>query len=197
MRLKAKVAGFVGPQDFRIRLAVKALHLGGVIAYPTEAVWGLGCDPFNGDAVARILSLKQRPVNKGLILVAATMSQLQPLLDSLTSAQIDLLASSWPGPHTWLIPHRGLVPQYISGHFDTVAVRVSAHPVVQALCQKFGGPIVSTSANPQGKKPARNRLTVQRYFCGQTLFTLPGRVGEATSPSQIRDLQTGAVVRSN
>jgi len=179
-----------------IRRAAAVVAGGGVIAYPTEAVWGLGCDPFNPMAVERILALKRRPMSKGLILVAADVEQLDWLLEGLTSAQLARLKLSWPGPVSWLIPHRGILPEWVTGGNDTVAVRVSAHPVVEALCRAAGMPLVSTSANISGAQAPRELFQVHRYFGDAVDFYVPGRVGSASRASMIRDLVTDAVIRS-
>lgn len=178
----------------RLRNAARHVRQGGVIAYPTEAVWGLGADPFDGDAVATILQLKQRPVGKGLILVAASMAQFDFILQHLPTSQRDILTASWPGPRTWLVPHHGLLPSWIYGDFETVALRVSAHPVVRALCQMVGGPVVSTSANPQGLAPARFGYRARQYFAGRVEYA-PGQVDLTGNPSEIRDLGTGRIIR--
>ena len=179
-----------------LRQARKALAAGGVVACPTEAVWGLSCDPANADAVGRLLEAKRRPRAKGLLLVAATQSQLEYLLQGLEPAQRRQLAASWPGPVTWLVPHRGAVPGWISGDHDTVAVRVSAHPVVQALCAAWGGPLVSSSANRAGAQPPREAFQVRRYFGQRLDYILPGAVGDSSRPSVIRDLASGRIVRA-
>lgn len=179
-----------------LHCAVRALHRGEVIAYPTEAVWGLGCDPFNADAVAHLLQIKSRPVHKGMILVAADRGQLAPLLDELTPAQNERLDRTWPGPVTWLLPDPDrLVPDWVRGDHDRVAVRVSAHPLVQALCRGFGGPIVSTSANRAGQRPARSRLELAARLGGEADFILPGCLGGEARPSQIRDLLSDEILR--
>jgi len=180
----------------QLRAAVRALAAGGVIACPTEAVWGLSCDPDNSDAVSRLLYLKQRPVEKGLILVAADVDQLAPLLEGLTEAQRSKLALSWPGPSTWLLPHHDLVPPWIHGGSTQVAVRVSAHKVMVALCRAWGGALVSTSANPAGGRPATAQFQVQRYFHNQLDAVLPGALGGASRPTVIRDLLTDQVLRA-
>lgn len=179
----------------RLQIALDALTAGGVVACPTEAVWGLSCDPDNPDAVERLLALKQRPVGKGLILVASDIAQLDGLLAGLPEGQLARLLLSWPGPTTWLIPHHGRVPPWVCGDHDTVAVRVTAHPVMRALCEAWGGALVSTSANPGGSQPPRARFQVQRYFGGQLDAILPGAVGGADRPSTIRDLLTDQIVR--
>ena len=183
------------PSPLHVQLAAHTLQRGGVIACATEAVWGLSCDPANEDAVQQLLALKRRPVAKGLILVAAAQSQLEFLLDDLGAAQRRMLADSWPGPTTWLLPHRGLIPQWICGTHDSVAVRVSDHPAVHALCSAWSGPLVSTSANPAGARPAREAFQVCRYFGEGVDYLLPGRVGSAARPSRIRDLGTGQIIR--
>lgn len=182
--------------DLRLKAAVQALRAEGVIACPTEAVWGLSCDPDSELAVFRLLQLKQRPVAKGLILVAASESQLGFLLHDLPEEQRERLSRSWPGPSTWLVPHRNRLQPWIYGEHDTVAVRVSNHPVVQQLCRAWGGPLVSTSANPAGAQPPRMAYGVQRYFGHELDEILPGHVGEQSRPSQIRDLASGKILRS-
>ncbi|AUM12987.1 L-threonylcarbamoyladenylate synthase [Ketobacter alkanivorans] len=180
--------------------AVHALTRGEVIAYPTESVFGYGCDPFNEAAVDRLLRIKQRPRHKGLILVAANCDQIAPLLQTLTLPQRRDLEASWPGPVTWLIPDsENMIPTWIKGDFDSVAVRVSAHPTVQALCSIWGGPIVSTSANRSGQAPARSefplRLMRAQYGIGAD-YILPGYTPRANKPTEIRDLQSGRIIRA-
>ncbi len=182
--------------SMHIRQATRALRRGGVIAYPTEGVWGLGCDPFDPDAVAKVLALKQREVSKGLILIAASIGQFDPYLQSLTGPQREQLNKSWPGPQTWVVPHGATLPDWITGYKQTVALRVSAHPIVAALCRAFGGPIVSTSANPSGRAPARNSLQVRRYFPRQLDYILPGALGGQVGPTPIRDLLSGRLLRA-
>ncbi|PKM42711.1 MAG: threonylcarbamoyl-AMP synthase [Gammaproteobacteria bacterium HGW-Gammaproteobacteria-1] len=182
--------------NFKLREAVRALLGGGIVAYPTEAVYGLGCDPLNPDAVLRLLALKRRSVDKGLILVAADFSQLEPYLLPLDVALERQVVASWPGPVTWLLPVRPEVPGWLRGSHDTLAVRVSAHPVVRALCAAYGGPIVSTSANPADRRPARNALTVQRMFGGGVDFILHAPLGGLERPTQIRDGRSGRIIRA-
>ena len=183
------------PAPLHLRLALRALSAGGVIACPTEAVWGLSCDPRSRSAVQRLLALKGRSPAKGLILVAAAERQLEFLLAGLDPHQRATLSSGWPGPATWLVPHRGRVPAWIHGAHDTVAVRVSDHPGVSALCMAWGGPLVSTSANPAGRRPPRQGYQVRRYFGEQLDYILPGAVGSSGRPTVIRDLASGQIVR--
>jgi L-threonylcarbamoyladenylate synthase len=183
------------PSSLRLRTAVEALTAGGVVACPTEAVWGLSCDPASEEAVSRVLVLKQRPLSKGLILVAASEEQLGFLLAGLPAGQRRHLAESWPGPVTWLVPHHNRVAPWVHGVHDTVAVRVSAHPVVRALCLAWGGPLVSTSANPGGARPPVAAFQVRRYFGERLDAILPGSVGGSGRPTVIRDLASGRAVR--
>lgn len=181
---------------FQLREAVRVLRRGGLIAYPTEAVYGLGCAPLDADAVLRLLALKQRPPEKGLILVAADFAQLEPYLLPLDAVLERQVAASWPGPVTWLLPARPEVPRWLRGHHDSLAVRVSAHPLVHALCAAFGGPIVSTSANPAGQRPARDALTVQRLFGARVDRILHAPLGGLGRPTEIRDGRSGRIVRA-
>lgn len=182
---------------WQIRRAVDYIQQGGVIAYPTEAVWGLGCDPYNESAVTRLLELKKRPVEKGLILVASNISQVEHLLENLTDEQREVVAESWPGPNTWLIPDTAdVVPGWIKGEHSSVAVRVSNHPLVVALCDRFGGLLVSTSANPAACEPALTKTKVNAYFGQRVDFVLAGELGGRTSPSVIRDAVTLNTLRS-
>jgi L-threonylcarbamoyladenylate synthase len=180
---------------FHIRSAVRALQSGGVIAYPTEGVWGLGCDPFDAQAVARVCSLKQRDPAKGLILVAATIEQFAPFLVGLDDGELAAISATWPGPVTWLVPHHCSVPEWITGSKPEVALRVSAHPLVAELCRELGGPLVSTSANPSGRPAALSALQVRHYFSNQLDYILPGALGGQHGPTQIRDLRSGRILR--
>lgn len=179
----------------RIQHLAQIMRAGGVVAYPTEAVWGLGCNPYDGEAVARLLALKHRPVHKGLILLAANIGQVEPFITGIDDLQRQRLKNTWPGPVTWLVPHIGLAPDWITGHFNSLAIRVTAHPVAAGLAKAFGGPIVSTSANPQGRDPARDLLTLRRYFHNNLDAIAPGNVGDRANPSEIRDLGNGQIVR--
>ncbi len=176
--------------------ASQILHNKGVIAYPTETVWGLGCNPNEEAALLRLLALKKRNAQKGLILVASEIKQFDFLLKDLPPKQRDLLAASWPGPVTWLVPHNNLVHPLVHGRFPTVAIRVSSHKMVQALCNQFGGPIVSTSANEAGATTVQNAIQAQKFLGPELDFILSGPLGATKTPSRIIDLQSGRVIRS-
>ncbi|KAB7627237.1 L-threonylcarbamoyladenylate synthase [Alkalilimnicola sp. S0819] len=181
---------------YRLAPLVRRLRGGGVIAYPTEAVYGLGCDPANPAAVAGLLALKGRQAAKGLILIAADLDQLRPWLAPLSPHQEQQLAEHWPGPITWLVPKAADVPAWLSGHHDTLAVRVTAHEPAAALCRAFGGALVSTSANRSGQAPARSALRARSIFGGQLAGVLNAPLGGLRRPTEIRDLQSGRVIRA-
>ncbi|ALP40858.1 Sua5/YciO/YrdC/YwlC family protein [Aeromonas schubertii] len=180
-----------------LECAVAALERDGVIAYATEAVFGVGCDPDSKVAVNKLLGIKQRPVEKGLILIADSLEQLLPYIDmdALTQAQRDAVTASWPGPFTWVMPARATTPDWLTGRFDTLAVRVTDHPQVKALCRAFGKPLVSTSANLTGEAPGRTTDEVITALGDRLDYVLPGEVGGRSNPSQIRDARTGALLR--
>lgn len=175
--------------------AVESLRGGGILAYATEAVFGLGCDPEDEDALWRLLALKRRPAHKGLILIAADPVQLEPYIQPLTAAMAERILPTWPGPHTWIVPARPGLSSLVRGAHASVAVRVTAHPQVQALCRRYGGAVVSTSANRTGQPPARSAFQVRQRLGAEVDFILPGRVGSEARPSCIRDARTGAVLR--
>jgi L-threonylcarbamoyladenylate synthase len=174
-----------------------ALRGGGVVAYPTEAVWGLGCDPRDEAATLRLLALKAREVEKGLILIAAEEAQLAPFIDMavLDAAQRDAVRASWPGPHTWIVPASAGAPRWITGAHVGIAVRVSAHAPVIDLCTAFGGALVSTSANRAGEPAARVIGQLDPRIIAAVDAVLDGETGALQRPTEIRDARTGAVLR--
>ena len=182
-------------KSLHLKRAITLCKEGGVIAYPTEAVFGLGCLPFNEESVNRILKLKHRPVDKGLILVAFSLEQLEPYVDfSKVNQYREDINESWPGPVTWLIPAKPETPAWLTGQHVTLAVRVSAHPIVRQLTEKLG-PLVSTSANPSSAEPAKNSQAVRDYFQAGVDYVIPANISNDLSPTEIRDGQSGNIVR--
>ena len=173
-----------------------AAHLkyGGLIAYPTEYCYGLGCDPRNRRAVLRLLQLKGRPQNKGLILIAGKFAQLAPYLQPLTAEQQDILHRDGAQAVTYLMPAKPSVPRWLRGAHDTLAVRITAHAGAAALCNALGMALVSTSANRSGHHPARTYAQCRRMF-GNRVLVLPGRVGKNRKPSTICAWTSGKIVR--
>ncbi len=179
---------------FKIRIASHALCQGKLLAYPTEAVYGLGCDPLNEMAVMHLLNIKQRPMHKGLILIASDFAQLQPYIKP-DPDMLQRIIPSWPGPITWVIPAQNWVPVYLKGSHHSLAVRVSAHPLVQQLCSYYGGAIVSTSANISNQAPARSALAVRKNFPSNDIFILQAKVGQHNQPTAIYNAQDGYCLR--
>ena len=177
--------------------AAAVLRAGGIVAHPTEAVWGLACDPLDEAATLRLLALKQRAAGKGLILAAASAEQLDGLADwnALPPARLAQVSATWPGPHTWIVPATAAVPAWIRGDHAGVAVRVSAHPPLVALCRTFGGPIVSTSANRAGATPPRSLDDCDPGILAGVDAVLAGTTGGLERPTGIRDAVTGALLR--
>jgi len=182
----------------RLESATPILHSGGIIAYPTEAVWGLGCDPANQQAVMRLLALKQRPIEKGLILVAADLAQLDgwARLDVLPDERRQAVLDTWPGPQTWILPAGERAPRWITGEHRGLAVRVSAHPVICALCRAFKQPVVSTSANVSGQPPPRQREDINPNLLAHIDALIEGQTGHLQQPTPIRDAASGRLLRA-
>lgn len=175
---------------------VNAFESGELLVYPTEAVMGIGCDPDNQDAVLKLCELKQRSPDKGLILIAATYSQLLPYVND-NEIKPDMrteIFSSWPGPVTWLLPKSKTAPEWITGRYNQIAVRVTAHNTVRALCEKLGKPLVSTSANLSGSEPCKTLAEAKGVF-GNNVVYVEGEVGGLDRPSTIRDGNSGSIIR--
>lgn len=173
-----------------------AAHLrrGGLIAYPTESCYGLGCDPDNRAAVQHLLKLKQRPQRKGLILIAANYRQVARYLQPLTADEQAKLKSDGAQAITCLMPVRHSAPRWLRGTHDTLAVRLTAHRQAAQLCRGVNSALVSTSANRSGQRPARTYAQCRRLF-GRKVWVLPGRVGKRKKPSTIRTWADGQIIR--
>ena len=173
------------------------LRAGAVLVYPTEAVWGIGCDPGNPAAIERLLQIKQRPVAKGMIVVCDELARVAEWvdLDALPTARREAVLASWPGPNTWTLPATPRAPTMLRGDHDTLAVRVSAHPVVVAMCVAFGGALVSTSANLAGHPPAFAESELDPGLLAKVDALVEGVTGGLSAPTPIRDARTGEVLR--
>jgi L-threonylcarbamoyladenylate synthase len=177
--------------------AITALATGGVIAYPTEGVYGLGCDPDNIEAIEKLLAIKQRSADKGLILIAANYGQLLPYVDDTAIPQDKRFAifSRWPAPVTQLLPASKRSHELITGKFSSVAVRVTAHPTVIALCKQWGKPLISTSANLAGQPSLTTYEAVEKVMGDQLSYIVKGETLGLNQPSTIIDAITGKVLR--
>lgn len=180
---------------WRLRFAAHWLRRGGIVAYPTEAVYGLGCDPTRTDALQKLLELKRRSWRKGLILIGARPAHLTPFLLPLDGERAARAQAYWPGPTTWLWPAQPWVSPLLRGEHRTLAVRIPGHPLARALCDAFGGAIVSTSANRAAQSPARSALKVRRKLGPRAAFILSGPVDRKARPSRILDIRTGRILR--
>ncbi len=178
--------------------AATLLRAGGVLAYPTEGVFGLGCDPQDQHAFERLFALKQRPSTQGVLLIAADFAQVEAYIDmsAVPAAVMQQVRQSWPGANTWVFPRTGAVPPWICGNHAGIALRVTAHAPAAALCRAFGAALVSTSANPHGQPPARAASTVAGYFGDRLDGLLDAPLGGQTSPTTIRDALSGAIIRA-
>jgi len=179
-----------------LQQAINICEEGGVIAYPTEAVFGLGCIPTYEHSVRKILKLKKRSIQKGLILVAGDIDQLVDFIDFSKIKNPKKVFDTWPGPVTWLIPARKTTPFWLTGSHSTLAVRVSSDQTIGALCKELG-PIVSTSANPSNSCPAKSYHRVRHYFHREIDYIVPANIANDMNPSEIRDAQTGNTLRQS
>ncbi len=178
-----------------LKHACQIITNGGVIAYPTEGVFGLGCDPFNANAVQKLLELKHRDIKKGLILIASDWEQIRHLVTPISPERLTAIQKTWPGPYTWVFPASKKVPPWIRGAHTTVALRVTAHPIAKQLCQYCKTPLVSTSANLKEQLPAKNIADLTAQF-GRTIDSIvPGALGTLNNPTRIRDALTNEILR--
>lgn len=184
-----------GLSGWKQRCAYQHLRDGGLVVYPTEGVYGLGCDPDNPDAVARLLRLKRRPAHKGLILIAASEAQLTGYARFDGTEMRDRVMATWPGPVTWVLPAGERLPVWISGEHDSVAVRLTSHPLAADLCRAAGKPLVSTSANLAGQTPARSALQARVRLPLDEVMIIPGNLGGLSQPTPIYDAQSGMQLR--
>lgn len=175
---------------------IKMLHHGNVIAYPTESMFGLGCDPNNKEAVKKLLFLKKRSIEKGFILVASNFNQVKMYINenNLSKEQKKKIFFYWPGPFTFLLPAKHNVPYWLTGKFNTIAVRISAHMGIIKLCNTFGKAIISTSANISNMNPCMTPEEIFRCF-GKDFPLLSGKIGNKKNPSRIINIINGKIIR--
>lgn len=178
---------------FQLRECAKLIRQGGVITYPTESVYGLGCDPLCESAVHKILLLKQRPVQKGLIVIASRIEQLAPYINISEQEQHTICNSR--EIITWLVDKSDFTPPWVSGEHPKIAIRLSQHPVARQICEQLGHPVISTSANPSAAPAAKNLLQVRQYFSNSLDYYISGDTGTVKQATPIRDLKTGKSIR--
>lgn len=171
------------------------LQRGGIVAYPTESVYGLGCDPFNRKAVQRLRQIKQRPVEQGFILLASDWQQIKHLTQAISDTSWQQIQKTWPGAVTWVFPASKHVPPWLIGADKTIALRVTEHPIAHTICRFFQGPIVSSSANLYDQPPARSYEDSKRIFGDLIDEIVPGQVGNLAKPTDIRDAISSKYLR--
>ena len=203
-----------------INHAAKIVRAGGVIAYPTESCFGLGCDPRNINSIRRILRIKRRPRAKGLIIIADKVTRLIPYAAGLKLMEINSdtkfnctdnknnlptqnsqllinqIRQSWPGPQTWILPATEYTSRWLRGDHANIAVRVTAHLIAARICHRSRTALVSTSANRSGRPILKTARAVQQEFGNEIDMIVPGKIGFAPAPTTIRDGITGAVIRA-
>lgn len=180
---------------WRYRRAVMALRDGGVVAYPTESVFGVGCDPWVFEGVARVFAIKRRPARKSCIVIAAHPRHLERLINVDSPGFSKFASRYWPGPVTLVAPARANAPPWLVDAEGTLATRVTSHPVARGLCASHRGPLVSTSANRAGRAPARDVLRARCEFGSEIDCYVAGRVGGLHSPTRIIDTRDGRILR--
>ena len=180
----------------QIKAAAALLRAGGVLAYPTEGVYGLGCDPDNRVAFDRIFAMKRRPPEQGVLLIAGDFEQVRGWIGDASEAALDRARESWPGAHTFIFPRSPRVPEWIAGGHAGIALRVTAHAPSAALCRAFGGPVVSTSANRHGEPPARSAADIRAIFGDEADGVLDAPLGGLDKPTPITDAVSGAIIRA-
>lgn len=182
--------------NWHIREAARHIALGGIIAYPTETIYGLGCNPFDAAAVLRLLAIKQRPLDSGLILIGNSLEDFAPFLQPLSKTVRTRVGRRGKRPVTWVLPCRPDTPYWLTGVHDTLAVRLCSHPQAKALCEARGGPLVSTSANLHGHNFATSALRVRLTFNDQLDYIVHDTGSSTGAPSVIRDGLTGRILRT-
>jgi len=183
--------------ELSIFSGVNAIREGKVIVYPTESVYGFGCDPMQPQAIEKIIALKKRPSHKGFILIISHISQLDLYLDKdkVTERNWGVVEKSWPGPVTWILPAKKDVNDFLLGPNQTIAIRMTAHPISKALCDEMNGAIVSTSVNRSEQAPIKQPEIIQSQFSGNISGIVAGDLGTQSKPSWVIDFATQSVLR--
>jgi L-threonylcarbamoyladenylate synthase len=182
------------PSFIQYRQIAQLLHAGGVIAYPTEGVFGLGCAPDDAEAVMHILNIKKRKLSAGLILVSPNLELLSPWI-APTGAELKQLQANTATPVTWIVTAHPDTPDWLTGGRDTLAVRITVHPVITGICNAAGMALVSTSANRTGRAPARTALAARKMLAKEVDMVVAGAICSAAGPTEIRVAQSDHVLR--
>lgn len=178
-----------------IESAAAIIQSGGILVYPTEGVYGIGCDYRNQTAVLKLLHLKQRSVKQGLVLIASHIEHILPLIQPTEREHLARALKTWPGHATWVFPKSELAPQWITGDHESIAVRVSDHPTVKRLCDTLGQALVSTSANLSGQNTPTSCQALQKLWEQEVNYYLDLPLGGAKQPSTISMAADGQQLR--
>ena len=182
--------------QLELTLAVDTIRQGGIIAYPTEGVFGLGCDPFNKAAVEKILMLKQRSMAKGLIVIAAAWSQIEFLTTVIPASRLKQILQVWAAsPTTWVFPKSREVPKWVTGDFPSIALRVTQHPIAKQLCE-MAGPLVSTSANIATQPNVKTAAEVANVFGSHVDYIIDAPIGDLQKSTPILNALDGHILRN-
>ena len=193
---------FIPSPEYIDQMATK-IRLGEVVGFPTETVYGLGCDTFNADAVKKVYALKGRPANNPTIAHIHNLSIIKKLTPGWNSVCARLAEHFWPGPLTLVLPKHNSVPLVACGGLETIAIRIPSHPVALKLLQEFGGPISAPSANPSGYISPTNASHVEQSFLGSIAILDGGQCDkgiESTVLSMIEQptiLRPGSITKEN
>ena len=184
----------INPESFRdeeLEEACRILQKGGLVAFPTETVYGLGGDAMHPEASAKIYAAKGRPSDNPLIVHIADMDALEDIAQSVPEAAVKLADHFWPGPLTMIFPKKEAVPKSTTGGLETVAVRMPSHPVARALIRESGVYIAAPSANTSGRPSPTKAEHVKEDLDGRIDMILDGGAVGIGLESTIVDLSTG------
>ncbi len=180
---------------WRLQCIDQALTQGGIIAYPTESVYGLGCDPEQPLALERLLNVKRRSFHKGLIILISNIDQALPYIQPLNEQQTRLILKNNARATTWLIPRSDHLPELLYGQSDRIAIRLTRHPIAKSICDYTDKALVSTSCNLSGKPPMKYAFEARNKMSAHIDQVVAGEC-EQQSPSKIIDLLTGNIIRN-
>jgi L-threonylcarbamoyladenylate synthase len=181
--------------QWQYRKAIKTLKSGGVIAYPSESVYGLGCNPYNLQAVSDLLSVKHRSYKKGLIILVSDIEQASSLIEPLSTQQKQRIQNHHGRATTWLVNKSERTSPLLAGNHPKLAIRVTSNPVAKKLCEMMQGPIVSTSCNRNAKPTSRSAAVIRNKFYLPLAQIIPGACGGEPA-SRIVDLESGQILRA-
>ncbi|MDJ0880022.1 MAG: L-threonylcarbamoyladenylate synthase [Gammaproteobacteria bacterium] len=182
---------------WRLRQIASAINQGAIIAYPTDTIWGFGCHPRIEKAVTRIKSLKRRPRDKGLILLASSIELFKTYINPDDYYRhLSTLKMPRPRPLTWIVRAHPDCPSWLKARRGTLAIRITDLSHIRILCQGMQAPLVSTSANLSGQPTARNQFNIHKQFQHDVDFVIEGYRVPGRQASEIRELDSGKILRA-